>query len=150
MVEFVMKTINIDLDELVKKYPILNTDWTIERGKNCLIEKISKIVRMNMPEDSGSDQYDHLQGVARDCRGIYIGINSYFVRLCPRPSISTAIANKDPWNRPFPNYLSGNKVHGNTNIEWWDFIAGVPARNIATVHATTVSSNRVYCVDVYT
>ena len=142
-----MNMINVDLNELVRSYPILNKDWYIVNGKNCLIEKISKIVRMNI-NDMDETNVSRLHDIAKDCRGIYIGINWYFYRKLPQ-GFRKIDSDSDPWSRPFPNYRSGLKSHGNIEINFVDS-HGKPIKEIATVHTTTVMSNRVYCVDLYT
>ncbi len=138
--------INLDVDELLGRYPILNVDWSVVRGKNCLIEVISKIVRSKSTEDNGD--ISHLQDFAKDARGIYIGVNWYFSRGLSHLLKTNVVANSDPWRRPFPNYRSGLKSDGNMEIKTVT-TGGVHIMDIASVNVTTVSGHRVYCVDVY-
>ena len=131
----------MDLDVVIKKYPIVNKDWKYYSDKDVSLNShiFMEIQYNNLPE------------------GIYKDVTKYFVRKKYKINYDSHDYTEmwlDPWNRKFKCFPF-DKMIGNNTYGWdGDVYGWCSIRDIAYqldkcyVITTTVHNKKVYCLDI--
>lgn len=131
----------MDLDSVIKKYPVVNTDW-----KYCSDTDTSLNSHIFM-----EIQYNNLPDK------IYSDVTHYFVRKKYKSNYDSYDYTRmrlDPWNRQFKCFPF-DKMFGNNTFGWdGDVYGWCSIRDIAYkqdrcyVITTTVYNKKIYCLDI--
>ena len=131
----------MDLDVVIKKYPVVNRDWKYYNDKDVSLNThiFMEIQYNNLPE------------------AIYSDIKKYFVRKKYKleyDSHDYTEMKLDPWNRqfkcfPFDKSVGNNTYGWNGDVYGWCSIRDIAYKvDRCFVITTTVYDKKVYCLDI--
>ena len=138
----------MNIDELLKRYPIINREWVYVdcRGlTDSMTEHFNDYVILNMLNGNNVDLDKTCEIYRKESIRAYGSIWGHFIRRVDGNIGDLAIKNVDMWNRLFPKYMNRSGLYSDP----YKYSVNNSDPAILCVQHTTVMGNSIYCLDMY-